>query len=259
MKNYGVLLLLMFLLNGCSTTTVHLYGKYLTNEQQQQVITLLANEDVVVEVNHLDFPELIHSSAIIYSPFVANPNVVSNVKTALEPNWPINYISALKEGHHWFQQDTLGLFLVPEGVNPHSGQNLADLSLRYLSKKSFSENSLSKNGLSESGYSENNLANDNPDEHCQSQLSLDLQRDGRYQFSDEIKDQSYSFGRLGYWRIRAYPYIELKPKNNGRWLYFEVEQLTETDQLGEVKLVKLVPMESYPGLGNCQFIFGERK
>ena len=61
------------LLSGCSQTTVHLYGRYLPAQQINKITEKLRQEQFKVVVNKLPFPDTIHSSSIIYSPFIKEP------------------------------------------------------------------------------------------------------------------------------------------------------------------------------------------
>ncbi|MFD2167817.1 hypothetical protein ACFSJY_16305 [Thalassotalea euphylliae] len=226
-KSIGMLMLLC--VSACSSPTVHLYAKYLDDETEKQVVQQLEEQEFHVEVNRLNYPEMVNQSSIIYSPFVSQKDTVHALEAFMNSqHWTIGYVSALKEGNHWFQKDTIGLFLVPENVQPHSGKNMEDLALTYKSQ------------------------------HCASDINLSLARDGRYRFSKAVKNDKYSYGTQGHWRMRSYPYVELKPLNKGRWLYFEVAQSVSQDQLGEAKLYTLKPLEGYAGIEGCTFEYGER-
>ena len=219
----------LLIITGCSTPTVHLYGRYLTDEQVASVTQRLNEQWINVEVNQHQFPASIGRSAIIYSPFISEPQLINQLEQELTLlDWAIEQTSALKEWNHWFQKNSVGLFLVPDGVKPHSGTSVADMANLYQS------------------------------EGCPLRLSLTLSSNGRYSFSEEVKSTNYSYGYHGDWRMRAYPYIEMRPDKGGRWLYFEAQQATSTDQVSALKLVHLVPMENYANLAGCQFTYGQR-
>jgi len=216
-------------LQGCSTPTVHLYAKYINEAEQKELVGYLEEKNFVVEINQLTFPEMINSSAIIYSPFLSDIEKVHELESVVsEKQWPINYVSALKEGNHWFKKNTIGLFIVPKEVNPHSGKNMQDLALKYQSKS------------------------------CDSEVFLTLNREGSYEFSREVKDTKYNYGKFGHWRMRSFPYLELKPLNKDRWLYFEVKQTEIEDKLSLVNIYTLKPMENYSALHGCEFEYGKR-
>lgn len=221
--------LMALIIAGCSSPTVHLYGRYLTEEQQLNVTNMLLQHSLKVSVNQHQFPASISDTTIVYSPFISDPETIPLLTTELATlNWQITRASALKEGNHWFQKDSIGLFLVPDGINPHAGTTMRDMANLYQG------------------------------EHCQQLLTLHLALDGSYTFSKEVKSEGYSYGTSGKWRMRAYPFIEMRPENGGRWLYFEAKQESTRDQISQLNLMKLVPLEEYANLAGCQFVYGQR-
>ncbi|NMP31968.1 hypothetical protein HII17_10350 [Thalassotalea sp. M1531] len=213
----------------CSSPTVHIYGRYMSNEQTQSLVNQLVSRSIDVEINHHSFPQTINNTAIVYSPFVTKPEVVHQLEDILmAQHWPVSNVSALVEDNHWFQKNSIGVFIVPEGINPHAGTSIVDIANNYHS------------------------------DNCSNDINLSLHRDGSYTFSREVKSYNYSYGTHGFWRIRSYPYIEMKPMNADRWLYFEVSKQKVNDRLGSALVYRLLPVEEYAAIRGCDFIFGER-
>ena len=238
--------LLVMVTAGCSTPTVHLYGRYLTEEQQTKVIEQLQGnlegDAFNISVNQHQFPESINDTTIIYSPFVSDPEIVQLLASELSNlDWQVTRTSALKEGNHWFQKNSIGVFLVPKGVNPHAGTSMRDMANLYRIEFDKSQD----------------LQHDESDQ-CHSSLTLNLNINGRYAFSEEVKNENYSYGTNGQWRMRAYPFIEMRPDTGGRWLYFEAQRESRNDQISQLNVTTLTPVEDYANLAGCQFVYGQR-
>ncbi len=225
-----ILFLMWFVfLSGCSATNVHLYARYLSDAQKQEIVQILEKEQLNVSVNQLEFPKKVTETSLVYSPFILQRSTVPKIEMLMyNSEWPISRIEALVAGEHWFKKNSIGLFIVPEGVTPHDGKSNVDVANTYTS------------------------------EHCSKSIDLILNLDGTYRFSEEIGNESYNFGQSGKWRMRTFPYVEMQPENKGRWLYFEVLKEAIQDKVSMVNTVTLQPLEPYEGFENCKFVFGER-
>ncbi|REL31855.1 hypothetical protein [Thalassotalea euphylliae] len=248
---------------GCSTPTVHLYGRYLTEEQQtnviQQLQSNLGDKSFNISVNQHQFPESINDTTIIYSPFISDPAIVHLLANELSNlDWQVTRTSALKEGNHWFQKNSIGVFLVPNRVNPHAGTLMRDMANLYRIEHNPSEDAPSEHDHVEYEKGEHGKSEQPRAARCETPLTLSLTLEGRYSFSEEVKTENYSYGTSGQWRMRAYPFIEMRPDTGGRWLYFEAQQESRHDQISQLHVTKLTPIEDYANLAGCQFVYGQR-
>jgi uncharacterized protein YceK len=225
-----ILFILTFvLLSGCSTTTVHIYGKYLTEAQQKEIVSIVKEQGLQAEVNELNFPTSVSHSSIVYSPMMNDTKSIEALIPSLEQSgWPIISSSALFTENHWFKKDTIGLFIVPDGVTPHSGTSMAEIANNY------------------SGI------------NCNQDLNLVLTSNGQYFFKDINNEQVPEEFASGEWKIRSFPYIEMKANKGYWWFYFTVKKSETTDVVGKINLTTLEPVNDYSVLRGCQFQLGIR-
>lgn len=109
-----LLLLSLFGLGGCSSTsTVHVFAKYLNDDELNKVQTLLADSRYDVEVNRHEFPESVTSSTVIYSPMHSNPDEVTEllglVAQSVGKKAELLYI---RSENHSYTKDNVGLYLI---------------------------------------------------------------------------------------------------------------------------------------------------
>jgi hypothetical protein len=98
---------------GCTTTsTVHVFGKYLTGHEKQKVSEVLRQRDYEVEINHLDFPDAINSDAVIYSPMHSKPAQVEALMALVigELNAKAQLLF-IRSDQHSYNKDNIGLYL----------------------------------------------------------------------------------------------------------------------------------------------------
>ena len=208
----------------CTTTTVHVNNRYLTEQESQNVKVELKNLGLDVEFNELNFPSDISSTSIMYSPFVRDNTAVSKVESSLiRLGYGVSNISALVSENHWYAKNTVGLYIVPDGVVPNSGKNTEDIAFQYKS------------------------------EGCDSSTELNLQKNGKftYKIFNDIKV-------TGTWSITEYPYIILENEEPYLHYYFEINRSKKADKISEIEVIDLHPLSSSLIILSCKLTYGER-
>lgn len=232
-----IIIFASILLSACSSTTVHLYGRYLSEAQIEKVKDGLEKTGVKVKTNTLSFPESINQSTLLYSPFIQQENGLENITNSLSKlNWTIADVQMLVANNHWYKKDSVGLFLLPEGMTQNDRIVSRDLVNEYTSR------------------------------NCKMGVSVQLNQDNTYEmFFSEIPDlrTEYFRNRIDYlkgsWKVRSYPYIELTSFNDRWWFYFEIQRKTETDKVSDIDIIELAPLDEYKLFPNCSFTYGVRK
>lgn len=214
----------LLLCAACSTTTVHVNKLYLSDKQSNEVKTLLELQGLAVEFNELNFPKELYSTTILYSPFVKEEHAVDNIENTLHQlGYDVGDISALVASNHWYTKNTIGLYIVPDGVSPNSGKNIEDIAFEYRSEK------------------------------CDKEIALTLEKNSvfTYKRSDDIKI-------IGNWSITEYPYILLENKAPYVHQYFEISRSKRVDKISEIDIIALQPMSSSLIILDCKLTYGER-
>lgn len=225
-------------LMACSSTKVHLYGKYLSEEQIEQ-ITLALKDDFDIEVNQLSIPQKVQVSSLIYSPLYPDKsNLELLTSRLLTLGFDIENISPLVIDNYWYTGNDIGVMLLPSVS--------AD------------------NSRSRVGVRTEDLANTYQAQHCAFKHKIIIGSDYRYHI-ELVNDSTEHVQRKlsGSWRVRQFPYLEFKPdKSAGQehepWFYFEISKAKEVDMVSAIELIKLKPVQHYPLLNNCHFAFGLR-
>lgn len=224
-----LLLLLVAVLSSCSSTTVHLNARYLSEIEKETLVGAIQEAGLHVETNTHEFPSSIAQSTVLYSPLVKDKFAVDTLIQLLhELNWNVPGIQPFVASNHWFKKNSLGLYLLPEGLNSEKIRATADLSQHYNS----------------SG--------------CENLKSLTLNQNGEYLFSFTDADDRQQKFLTGRWRITQFPYIELVTEDRMWWFYFEVKHSREVDQVSEYDLTRLVPANNYFGNSSCHLEYGSR-
>ena len=228
MKNF-VSLLLCFTLVACSNTKVHLYTRYLSENEIEKISTILAHNNFKVVSNTLAFPDKTHQSTLLYSPFIQNVQSLDILSNALSTvGWPISSVQSLVMGNHWYKNDSIALLLVPEGLKTNDRIAVQDLINVYQST------------------------------NCHTSVSIRLNKDHSHQLFFEKNMDIRTDHLTGNWQVRSYPYIELTSFNE-RWrFYFEIEQKLLTDNVSAIALIELKPIDTYHYFPNCSFEYGIR-
>lgn len=223
------LILVALFLCGCSQTTVHLYSRYLSDAQIKEINKKLVEADFTVKVNQLTFPASITQSSLTYSPIINDRNAVNKVINAMNNiAWEINHTSMLFIDNHWYKEDSIALMLVPSGVDPQAQTHQQDWANVYTSQ------------------------------NCELDLTIHLEQKGQYKILNAQNlpiNHDYATGK---WNISVFPYLELRAKNSDWGFFFELSNQVQTDQIGEVHLSELTPMNNYLVFAGCTFVHGIR-
>lgn len=230
MKRLFSLMTILLLMTGCQNTTVLLHARYLSEDTATQITERLEAAEFNVEVNDYAFPKGVRNSTIIGSPLLQDATKLDAVALVMdELHWPIYDIRSLTSQNHWFTKDTIGLYLVPAGIDPHEGANTADIANKYIAS------------------------------NCQKDLTLVLEPNNEYRLiaADVAKeDEQYLQGK---WRIRGNQYIEMlyNYPSNEAW-FMEISHEEVQDQISQITLIKLRPVQKFPIINQCGFEFGTR-
>ena len=228
MKFLSVILLSITLL-ACSSTEVHLYTRYLSDTEIEKIISKLEESNFKVVTNTLAFPETINQSTLLYSPFIKGDKTLDLLINSLTNiDWTIPNVEALVSGNHWYSKNSVGLFLLPDGVKQKDRIAIQDLANNYESR------------------------------NCDTLVNLHLNRNNTYRLSFTNKINERTDHLQGSWKIRSYPYIELTSTNERWWFYFEIEQKVESDKVSKINIIELKPVDRYSFFPNCSFVNGIR-
>ena len=222
-------IILSITLVACSSTEVHLYTRYLSDIEIEKISSKLEESNFKVVPNTLSFPENIYQSTMIYSPFIKGEKTLDTlIQSLFDVGWSIPNVEALVSGNHWYSKDSVGLFLLPEGVK--QTDKIAN----------------------------QDLANDYESRHCDTTVIIRLNKNNTYQLSFTNKINERTDHLKGSWEIRSYPYVELTSFNERWWFYFEIEQKIVSDEISKIEIIELKPVESYSFFPNCSFVNGVR-
>lgn len=215
-------------LSSCTSTKVHLYSSYLTDEETSNISQHLSEAGFTVIPNQLKFPPSVNSNAIIYSPVLKDISKVTHLAEVLQTkDISVTNLIPMTADNHWYTSDSMALFVIPEGVN-HMVVNKRDLAQKYLSA------------------------------NCEREVFLVLREDGSFSFFGETWNKKQQQLAEGNWRYKQFPYLEFVP-DNGNWTtYFTIEIKTVFDQIGKVTLYQLSPSSRHPIAQQCIFEFGIR-
>jgi len=222
---FASVLTCLILTLACSTTTIHVNTLYLNDEKSQNVKVALLEQGFDVEFNELSFPSDIYSTSILYSPFVKKVEAIDTLENTLNSlGYDIGSIRALVASNHWYTKNTIGVFIVPEGVIPNSGKNIEDIAFKYQS------------------------------EGCDTNIVLSLRRDGKFTYMQ--------LGKLkitGTWSITQYPYIQLNSDEPYLNFYYEITRSKKFDRISEIDIIELQPLDSSLIISKCSMTYGVRE
>lgn len=229
MKFITIILISIFLI-GCSTTKVYLYKRYLSDDDVLLITEKLEELDYEVENNTLAFPDEIQNSTILYSPFIEGRDSLDSFISVINKlGWPDVDVQPLFKGNHWYTKNSIGLFLIPEGMEQSDKVLSQDLVNQYISDK------------------------------CDLSAKLILNRDNSYQLSYKKDPNNKVEHKSGKWELTGYPYIQLTSLK-GEWtFYLEIHKKIITDSIGKVELLELKPLNSHHVYPSCNFVYGVRK
>jgi hypothetical protein len=222
-----IIITILVFLAGCTNTKVHLYTKYLSEEDRVKVTKELERNDFTVIENALSIPESINESTVIYAPFSVN---MDHVNVALETLSKLGWTGIQSEnfvkGNHWYKKNNFGLILIPEGLIKGELQLNEELSQRYVGTG------------------------------CEAHVEIELHSNNIY--TVKYKDGSKVMTKKGSWKVTTYPYLELSVADGLMPMYFQAVKSTEQDIIGKVNIVEIAPLQSYQIFSNCKFRHGVR-
>jgi hypothetical protein len=218
-------MLFVLLIASCSNSpTIHLNNLYIDEYVTQSIKESLENQGLQVKINSLEFPDDINSTSIVYSPFVQDPKALDKVEKALEIlGYKLDSTNPLVSSNHWYTKNTMGLFIVPQGVIPNSGSNIIDLANHYKS------------------------------EGCAVPIEIELKPNGIFKYKENGKEEL-----KGIWSITGFPYILLEKEEPYLNYYFEVEKVIVRDQLGKINTTILKPISNHNVIHKCNLVNGVR-
>ena len=223
------LILVALFLSGCSQTTVHLYSRYLSEAQIKEINQELVEADFKVKLNQLTFPASINQSSLIYSPLIDDRNAVNRIINSMSNiDWEIHHTSMLFTDNHWYKENSIALMLLPSDVDPKAQTHQQDWVNAYTSQ------------------------------NCAKQLIINLKKNGQYQIltaQNQLLNHPIAQGK---WLISQFPYLEITPLGADWGFYYELENHLEFDQIGQINLKILKPINNHSILAECSFIYGLR-
>lgn len=108
-----LVLLSALLLAGCQKPSIYLYGKYISEQEAQQLSKEFEQAGYQVELNSLPFPQGISNTSILSSPLLKKRTDLEKAVTILEgQGLEVNSISSLVEGSHFVTKNALAVFVV---------------------------------------------------------------------------------------------------------------------------------------------------
>lgn len=210
---------------GCtSPTTVHLNKRYINENDAQTVKTELENAGFEVEINEHKFPREITSTSIVHSLFLSEPDSIDKTEKVLNQlGYKLGAITSLTSNNHWYTKNTVGLYIVPEGVSTLNSVTLSTLAGKYESQD------------------------------CERTSSLNLSSDGTFSYYDNENKPL-----TGRWSISGYPFILLEKPSIHFSYYFEIEESEIIDKIGKVSITRLKPRSGAREINKCDMQTGLR-
>lgn len=222
-----LIIIALVLLAGCTNTQVHLYTKYLSEEETQKVTKELESKRFTVIKNTLSIPDSVNESSVIYSPFLINIDHLSSALDSLSKlGWTGIRLENFVKGNHWYGKNNFGLILIPKGLIKSELKLNDELSQRYIGTD------------------------------CDATVEIELHNNNI--FTVKYEDEGKSITKNGSWKISTYPYLELSSEDGFLPMYFQTVKRIENDILGKINVVEIKPVQSYQMFSNCKFIHGVR-
>lgn len=223
------ILFICLLLFACTSTKVHLYTRYLSEQEISIISKKLTKANFEVVPNTFVFPDDIQQSTLLYSPLVKDQDSVNVLLDSLHGlGWVIPTVQPLFAGNHSYTKNSIGLFILPEGGKDNAKLALPDLVHEYQSKK------------------------------CDVSVKLRLNRNNTYQLFYADESQVHPAHVNGSWEVTGYPYLQLMSANKIWSFYFEIQKQSEVDQISKVDIIKLKAMNTHHIFPNCSFYYGLR-
>ncbi|GHG01209.1 hypothetical protein ACFSBU_14630 [Thalassotalea marina] len=222
-----IFLLAIILLQGCSShNTVHVYAKYLSEEQEQQVVeSLSVNENLTVEVNRLEFPSTVNDNTLIYAPSRGTDKAAIEVMEQVSSlGFPIGATGLMLANNHSFSANNMGIYLVPAGLSITNERARAGKYNIPL-------------------YSEYGARN------CENTATLEIKESGNFVLNEEVWDknkQDYQQNQYrGTWSIEDNQYLLFRSPAWQQVLYFHRQTFERDIENGKLQGYQLIPMTKY--------------
>lgn len=210
---------------GCASgSKIHLFAKYLTDQEAQKVTEMLQAQEYQVVVNKLSFPDVVTSDTVIYSPMHSNPDdirtLLSLVTEQLSTKADLIYIRSQK---HSFTKNNVGLYLFGQA----GGKPKRDESIAFASPYSATQ--------------------------CESLIfaELILAADNTFELITVANQDANEVSVNGQWQRKG-QYLELYIEQV-LTAGFYIEYLSETVSDGLRKSISLTPSEGQPTIDQCRF------
>lgn len=225
------LLVMVIMLSACAgKPTVHLYSKYLSSENVAVLQKQFEEQGFEAQVNSLDTPVSITENTVLYSLMLKEADTLEKaVQVASESGFRVNLVQPMVKGNHWYTQNSLALILFPQEHGNHNHVFLQDLVHQYEVIR------------------------------CEVPLTLLLKKDFSYLITGKQWTVEEKPLVTGNWLYRQYPYIELRGFGaEHSHMYFEISRSIEVDQISQLQMQTLTPLEPYELISGCSFEVGQR-
>ena len=221
-------IILTGLLAACSNQpTVHLYGKYLSQEARTLLVNELEHNQFKVVENTLDFPHSVEQSALLYSLIVQSPDAVTRISDLVNrQGYELYTVAPLEQGNHWYTKNSLALMLRPPGARGDTQVLTQDLPYEYRSVQ------------------------------CERTLRLLLTPHRSYTLLDPANAAAPL--SQGSWHYRQAPYLEFRADDGIAFSYYSIKRTLETDIVSPISMLTLTPIQALAGAASCEFNYGER-
>jgi hypothetical protein len=227
MKSIIILLLILFTF-ACSSTKVILNVRYLEEDETLAIKEKLEEVGYTVETNTFYFPKSVDRSTIIYSLFVKDINAVDILLNELSAlGWDIKSVRPMMSDNHSFKKDSIGVYLIPDDVQPQARTEERDLVNEYSSR------------------------------NCEFDAHISLSKDNTFEINIAEEENREHILIKGIWLVRSYPVIELRPVGY-KYMYFQIDKKQETDKVSDIEIIELNPLDTYEIFPNCSFAYGLR-
>ncbi|AEE24104.1 putative lipoprotein [Glaciecola sp. 4H-3-7+YE-5] len=223
-------------LSGCGHTQVHLYAKYLSASEVNRISEQLKKDDFDVDVNQLTFPISIRRNSLVYSLMLPEQSELTRLtQSTAKLGYSVESEVPLFSNNHSFTRDSIGLFLIPEGLDVAALMSYEGLVGRYYSKA------------------------------CDVEVQLLLNLDKTYTLVRALQENSdaNTFDNKqetllsGFWKVTQYPYVQLSGPKSHPWVAsFEAQVQDEIEFGVAVENTYLKPLNDYERFHLCQFYKG---
>lgn len=226
---FGVLCALLAVVLGCSASPqLHVFARYLDEHQVAAIQRQFAQSELELHVNYYSVPADMSHSSVVYSPLLLSPNLLDYVVQQFQTlGFEIQTLTPLSTSNHRFTKNALGVYLIPE--HTRFRLNRLDLTKTYVTFD------------------------------CPVQRKLQLNQDMTFQvlFTTPRHEQN-NLTLHGDWQIINDSILELRPAGAEWFIYFDVQRSQSRDQISQIEMLSLLPLDHYPMFNNCPLQIGTR-